>query len=35
VETAFINHPTEAKLLRDPTFQTDLANQTRSACSII
>jgi N-acetylmuramoyl-L-alanine amidase len=27
VETAFINHPTEAKLLRDPTFQSDLANQ--------
>lgn len=27
VETAFINHPTEAKLLRDPTFQADLANQ--------
>jgi N-acetylmuramoyl-L-alanine amidase len=27
VETAFINHPAEAKLLRDPTFQTDLASQ--------
>jgi len=27
VETAFINHPTEAKMLRDPVFQTDLANQ--------
>ena len=27
VETAFINHPTEAKLLRDPNFQTELANQ--------
>ena len=27
VETAFINHPAEAKLLRDPTFQTDLARE--------
>jgi N-acetylmuramoyl-L-alanine amidase len=27
VETAFINHPAEAKLLRDPSFQTELANQ--------
>src|SRR5262249_21919390 len=27
VETAFINHPAEAKLLRDPNFQTELANQ--------
>jgi N-acetylmuramoyl-L-alanine amidase len=27
VETAFINHPAEAKLLRDPGFQEDLAGQ--------
>jgi N-acetylmuramoyl-L-alanine amidase len=27
VETAFINHPAEAKMLRDPTFQSNLANQ--------
>lgn len=27
VETAFINNPTEAKLLRDPNFQTQMANQ--------
>jgi len=27
VETAFINHPEEARLLRDPDFQDDLANQ--------
>jgi N-acetylmuramoyl-L-alanine amidase len=27
VETAFINHPEEARLLRDPDFQEGLANQ--------
>src|SRR5262249_8696196 len=27
VETAFINHPAEARMLRDPMFQTNLANQ--------
>jgi N-acetylmuramoyl-L-alanine amidase len=27
VETAFINHPLDAKLLRDPTFQSGLADQ--------
>jgi len=27
VETAFINNPAEARLLRDPNFQTQMANQ--------
>jgi len=27
VETAFINHPQDAKLLRDPSFQTGMADQ--------